>query len=571
MNLFLLDGIGPFFRALDHSRINWSKIPFAHLPLSGAEGEWFWRRLETDFRTVAARAKELGYNAITLDDLAHLTPHPWHSEEMNERLEFFAEKFSRLFAILEKHDLQAWVTADVISLSPEAAIRVGKDFDARTSFFYDLFNRFCQRHPSVKGLILRIGESDGLDVRDELRSNLHIRSAKEVNKFLRGLLTHAEEQQKDIILRTWTVGAHRIGDLIWHRGRLSEALNGIESERFILSMKPAESDFFRHLPINKAFFRYQGPKILELQARREYEGAGEFPSWIGPECEDLRDELIHAENMRGISVWCQTGGWHRFKRLTFLDKDALWAEVNTRSAIDIFRHGLSANQSVAKQVGPERAAAATELLEHTRHIILNLYYIPEFARLKLFFRRVRIPPLLHIYWDSLYIHAPIRKILRHFVSDQEAALHESEGALHRFPRVIELAQEAGWPEEDLRFMRDTCALIHLARTYYFSTYNKELVKEIKAAKRAYKEAWPSEGRARYRIKTDFAPSALKGRTLVLMSKLLLRRQRGYRRVMDHFFTLNLLSFLYRLFRNRSQEALPKTMRDSAMGLDSVFK
>ena len=571
MTLFLLDGIGPFFRALTRSRINWSKIPFADLPTEGPDGEAFWLQLETEFRHFATRAKELGYTAITLDDLAHLVPHPWHGEEMNRKLTFFSDRFSRLFKILEELGLEPWVTADVISLSPEAELRVGRSFEARNAFFYDLFTQFFKRHPQVKGLILRIGESDGLDVADDLRSSLHVRSAKEVNRFLLGLLPHAEQMQKKIILRTWTVGAHRIGDLIWHRARLPEALQGIESDNFILSMKPSESDFFRHLPLNRAFFRYPGPKILELQARREYEGAGEFPSWIGPDCEQMRDELTQAENMYGVSVWCQTGGWHRFKRLTLIDENALWGEVNTRAAIDVFRHGLSADQSVAKQVGDERAAAATELLHHTRHIVETLYYIPEFARLKLFFRRVRIPPLLHVYWDSLYIHSPIRKVLRHFVKDHEAAIQESAGAMQRFPRVIELAKEAHWPEDDLRFMRDTCGLIHLARIYYFSDYREELHDEIKEAKRAYKAAWPQEDRARYRIKTDFSPSALQPRTLTLFSKVLLRRKRGYRRVLDHLFTLNLLSFLYRLFRNRSQEALPKTMRNSAMGLDSVFK
>lgn len=571
MNLFLLDGIGPFFRATDRARINWSKIPFADLPTEGPDAQTFWEQLEKDFRQFAERARDLGYTAITLDDLAHLTPHPWHGESMNGKIEFFATHFSRLFDILAELGLEPWITADVISLSPEAERRVGPSFEARNAFFYDLFAQFAKRHPQVQGLILRIGESDGLDVADDLRSSLHVRSARQVNRFLKGLTPHAERLEKDVILRTWTVGAHRIGDLIWHRGRLSQALAGIDSARFILSMKPSESDFFRHLPLNRAFFRYPGPKILELQARREYEGAGEFPSWVGPDCENMRDELAAAQNMRGISVWCQTGGWHRFKRLTLLDEDALWGEVNTRAAIDVFRHGLSADQSVAKQVGSEQAAAASELLRHTRYIVETLYYIPEFARLKLFFRRVRIPPLLHVYWDSLYIHSPIRKILRHFVKDHAAAIQESAGAMERFPRVIELASQAGWPEDDLRFMRDTCALIHLARTYYFSPYNPELLQEILAAKKAYKAIWPRGGRARYRIKIDFAPSPFKGRSLALFAKVMLREKRGYRRVLDHLFTLNLLSLLYRLFRNRSQGALPETMRNSAMGLDSVFK
>jgi hypothetical protein len=73
------------------------------------------------------------------------------------------------------------------------------------------------------------------------------------------------------------------------------------------------------------------------------------------------------------------------------------------------------------------------------------------------------------------------------------------------------------------------------------------------------------------IKTYFKPSPFKGRSLVIFPKLMLRRKRGYQPVLDHSFTLNLLSLLYRLFRNRSQEALPETMRKSAMGVDSVFK
>ncbi|MDP0492302.1 MAG: hypothetical protein Q7Q71_14735 [Verrucomicrobiota bacterium JB023] len=571
MNLFLLDAIGPFFRGMQSALINWSKIPFDHLPLEGPEADEFWQKLESDFRHLASRARELGYNALTLDDLPHLTPHPWHGEELNHRIESLARRFDPLFAILAELDLQAWVTVDILTLSEGVRDKTGSSFAARNDFFLELVELFQQRHPSVKGLILRIGESDGLDVKDDLRSELHLRNAKQVNAFLKQLVPLAERLELDLILRTWTVGAHRIGDLIWHRGRLADALDGIDSPRFILSMKPGESDFFRHLPLNRAFFRYQGPKILELQARREYEGAGEFPSWIGPDCEQLRDELANAENMRGISVWCQTGGWHRFKRLTFLQPEALWAELNTKVAIDVFRHGLSSDQSVAKVVGPDRAASAIEMLNHTRHVILNLYYIPEYARQKLFFRRVRLPPLLHVYWDSIYLHSPVRKLLRHFVTDHEDAIQQSAGSMRRFPRIIELAEKAGWPSDDLRFMRDTCQLIHLARTYYFTSYDEQLVEEIKQAKRDYKKAWPRQVRARYRVKTFFDPSPLNRRQLLIFSRIFLRRQRGYRNFLDRVITLNLLSFLYRFFKNRSQKALPSNLRNSAMGVDSLFK
>ena len=55
------------------------------------------------------------------------------------------------------------------------------------------------------------------------------------------------------------------------------------------------------------------------------------------------------------------------------------------------------------------------------------------------------------------------------------------------------------------------------------------------------------------------------------SGLLLRRKRGYRPVRDYVFTLGLLSRLYRLVRRRSVKSLPKFVRKSAMGIDSLFE
>ena len=570
MNLFLLDAIGPFFRGLKPGCINWSKIPFALLPCPTKAESRFWRELEDDFRKFATKARDLGYTAITLDDLAHLTPHPWHDEATNHLIEAYLVHFRKLFAIAQELELEIWITADVLSLSKTAEERVGKDHETRSAFFNDLVNHFLQSHPEIAGLILRIGESDGLDVVDSLRSHLHLRTPEQVNHFLQNLIPIFEKHQRLLILRTWTVGAHRIGDLIWHRGRLSHALEGINSDFFIVSMKPGESDFFRHIPLNQAFFRYSGKMLLELQARREYEGAGEFPSWLGPDCEQLHRDLSNVGSLVGISVWCQTGGWHRFRRLTFLDEDALWSELNTRIVIDIFRYNRSSRESLELAVGTEKADAAQDLLDSTLDVILNTYYLPAFANQKLFFRRVRIPPLLHIYWDSLYIHAPIRRILRHFVDEPRAALQQTEEATSQFPRLIELAHELDWQPKDIEFMRDTCELITLAYCYYFSPRSQNLEDSIREAKKKYKKSYPNSLRARYRIKLDFSPPPLTARHLSLGSQLLLRRKRGYR-LFDHLVTLRLLSFLYRLFKNHSQRTIPDSMRNSAMGIDSIFE
>jgi hypothetical protein len=184
---------------------------------------------------------------------------------------------------------------------------------------------------------------------------------------------------------------------------------------------------------------------------------------------------------------------------------------------------------------------------------------------------VRIPPLLHVYWDSIFINDPLRKIVAHFVNEPEDAIRGGEAAFANFDRLDELARELGVSSEDLRFMRETFALLLLARRYYLLPPDPALEAEIKTTKKAYKKSWPRTGRQRYRIRTSFGPSRLNRRTVRWLAELFIRRQRGYRHVLDRLFTLTTLAWIYRLFRIRNRKALPKLLRKSAMGVDAVMR
>ena len=574
MELFLIDAIGPFFRGYEKDRVNWSKIPFTHLKTSGEEAEAQWAEIESDIRHFAKEVSQLGYNAVTLDDLAHLATHPLHGQETKDRIAFFRKRFGKIFNIIrEEFDLKVFLTSDIIPLTPEIEKSLGENTAALEEYYLALVTQTLDDFPQLSGLILRIGESDGNDVKDPIRTRLHLRNPRETNHLLRKLLPHFDSRGKKLILRTWTVGAHHIGDLIWHRGTLAETLEGIDSPNFIVSMKHGESDFFRHIPLNKAFFRVKQAKIIELQARREYEGAGEYPSFIGRSCEAFARELAEAENMVGISVWCQTGGWHRFRRITFLpgNKNSdIWIRLNVASAIHIFKYGKSVEQAIVETVGSERAPATLELLRHAEILILQLLYIEDFARQKLFFRRVRIPPLLNVYWDCLFINHAVSKTLRHFVPDPEQALRSGEGAATLFPEMIRLAREAELPVSDIEHMRDFFSLLVLARRYYFLPFDENLAARIRSAKKEYKKRYPSSERQRYRIKISFEPFKVKRRTLSWVASILLRKKRGYR-VIDHLFTLHLIGYLFRLFKPSNPKDMPKFLRKSAMGIDSLFK
>lgn len=76
MELFLIDAIGPFFRGTEQRRVNWSKIPFADFQRGGRLDEPRLAAVAGEFDAFCARAVATGYNAVTLDDVAHLADSP---------------------------------------------------------------------------------------------------------------------------------------------------------------------------------------------------------------------------------------------------------------------------------------------------------------------------------------------------------------------------------------------------------------------------------------------------------------------------------------------------------------
>ncbi|MDD2463041.1 MAG: hypothetical protein PHI97_03525 [Desulfobulbus sp.] len=573
MNLLLTDAIGPFFRDLPTGRLNWSKIPFSHLPLEPAKKRQRFDRIAEDMHTFATRVAEIGYNAVSLDDVAHLANHPWYEPEVLDSIAAFREEFRRLFALLKQQGLGIYLTMDVLTLTPRLKRKLFGDERRIIAFLCELLEGLLQDFPEISGVILRIGESDGRDVKDRFRSELHIRTPEQLNRLLETLVPLFERESRHLILRTWTVGAYPVGDCIWHSNTLARSLEGINSPAFILSMKYGESDFFRYLPLNPQFFATKVQKIIELQARREYEGCGEYPSFIGGDYEKYARELQQAENVVGISVWCQTGGWVPFRRLAFLDDQALWTEINAFVSLHIFAQGCSAREAVERfcaSRGFQQSEAVWELLQLSERAVKELLYIPEYAQKQFFFRRVRIPPLLSVYWNTIFINHSMRKLMRHFVSDSEACLNQAQDALAKIGRMQQLAKEAGLPVDDIDFMQATFALLALAREYALLPFSEELKDRLKQAKKRYKQRFPSGSRSRYKIKLSFKPFRLRRRYLGWLLGLLLRRQRGYR-LIDHLLVLHLLALTYRLLHASRPGLIPKFARKRAMGLETIFK
>lgn len=569
--LYLIDAIGPFFPGYDRFRINWSKLPWMRFQeMSPEEVREAFVAIRADMKTFCRSVAKIGYNGVTLDDVPHLALHEFYEEAVNERIALYREEFRELFKVILAEGLHLYLTMDILTLTPQLEKHLGNSDRKQRQFLAGLLDRFFIDFPEVAGVVLRIGESDGLDIKEDFRSKLVLKNPGMVNRCLKAILPVFEHHKRRCIFRTWTVGAHEVGDLIWHEATLEKTVAGITSPALVLSMKYGESDFFRYLSLNRNFFVTDIPKIVELQTRREYEGCGEYPSFIGGDYEQLAIELREAPNVIGISVWCQTGGWTPFRRLAFIDPAAIWTEINTFVTLRLFKHGELVEEALSHLPEVTNPAALSELLRLSEEVIVQLLYLPDFARQRFYFRRVRIPPLLGVYWHHLFVAHSLKKMLEHVVEDGEVAIRAGHAALAKIKRMRTLALQCHLPEEDIEYMEYTFGIIALGREYLFRPEDDEIRKRLEKAKKQYKKRYPRGSRYRYTVRLDFKPFKLNGRYIAIFFKHLVRRTPGYRFV-DKIIGLRLLSIAYFVLKRSRPKLVPKIARKSAMGIDAIFK
>lgn len=572
MELFLIDAIGPFFRTLPQQRINWSKIPFHHLESDGGLHRVLFHQIRRDFARFADTVQAIGYNAVTLDDLAHLIDHPAYPDDVRRKIAAYRTEYQALFDQARSRGLKIFITSDVLFYHPALRSQIGGSPTRAIRFLADALDRLFEECPAIAGVIFRIGESDAVDVEGDFHSRLLIRTPGQARRFLQQLLPLFERRGRTLIFRTWSVGAYRIGDLMWNHDTFGRIFDPIDSPALVISMKPGESDFYRFLPLNDHFFRSPHRKIIELQARREYEGFGEYPSFIGTDYEAYRDRLRAAPGVIGIQVWCQTGGWTAFRRLTFIDRSSVWNEINTYVCLRLFRHGGSAADAVRefaawKGYPPERSEALLDLLRESDAVVKELLYLDEIARLRMFFRRLRLPPLLSVFWDHILIGQPMKHFLNCFVQDGARLVRQGYAALGRVEGMMARARSLGLPADDLRFQRDTFEILAVAREYYFGTEDPQVEQRLLDLRERYRERY----RHRYSIHLDFRPIRFRRHHVRLILRVCFRDQREYRLV-DRMIILRLLGFFRLLLRLvPHQRVLPEFADETAMGVKAVFK
>lgn len=533
----LFDGLAPFFadrgggdETEPDSATNWSKAPFAAMEHTG--------RLDADRveAIVAAWAgyvgamAGLGYTAVAIDDLAHLAAHPWYPPALRRLLADYAALYRRLFAIAKHHGLQVFVTSDYCFFNQAIETHLATTGATPETFFAASVDLAFRRWPALDGLLLRLGESDGVDVAGAFASRLTATHPAEARRLLTRLLPTFEAGGKTLIVRTWTLGVYPIGDLIWNPTTYDALFAGLSSPALVVSLKYGAADFFRYLDLNPLFFHGSQRKLVEFQCRREYEGMGEYPAFVGwLYAAYLRQLQAGGANLAGFSA-LQAGGWAAWRRLAFCGEGAFWNELNAETTIRLWA-GATPEEAVTTFCAARSIADPTRflaLLRLTDRAITEGLYIRAFAERPLWFRRVRIPPLLWVFWRDVTVGGLIGLLHRHLVADKAAAVAEGWQAVAAIEEAIGLALGLGLPSEDLEFQLDSFRLLALHREVLLGGDTAATHQRIAELLPVYRDRYPHGYRFALGPAAGPLPVGHRARSAHALFRLALRHGAEYR-------------------------------------------
>lgn len=549
LELYIIDAIGPFFSGYKSDAINWSKIPFDFLESEGHLKPHLIPRIKDRFRLFIHKVHQMGYNAISIDNLAHLTIYPFYPDSLKQKLFEYQELYRDLFDMAKKKKMRIYLNSDIMYFNPYIErytwLRNHKIIELLQQAFENTFLTF-----SIDGIILRIGESDGVDVRGDFLSRLILKTPEQANRYMKALLPICRQYDKHLIFRNWTVGAYPIGDLMWNRKTYDETFDGLEGDHFFVSLKYGDTDFYSHLELAPLIKHGPHNKILELQTRREREGFGEFPFYVGWQYEHYASQLKDYDQLKGISVWCQTGGWCKWNNRTFQKNSSEWNELNTYATLKIFQENIPADEAIVRYTKKE---ALVGFLQYFNLIFQGLLYTNGMAQNPYYVRRLRIPPLMWIFWDHVTV-SPLIISMHHLFGNERVRIREKDiKQLHKMGEQLKIKR--------IDFYCDTLRILLLARrTLDNPTGRRKLIH----AAREYEARHPDG--FNFHINLETPPNEV----MRFLLSFIVRKCPPYR-LRDMILQTRFFSYIFRIILFIFRRHMPPFINHQCMKVEVLFE
>jgi hypothetical protein len=386
-------------------------------------------RVLSRFRDYADRMSALGFNAIEFQAFLELVDfdrlgsgfdvYPEGSVE-RKRHEALRAFYSRFFDYAHSKGLRVILSTDMVALTPALRRYLGGlpgGMDVESPEFWSVYSEglseLFDTMPRVDGLMIRIGEAGPLYNRIgwDYTSELMVRSVDSVKEMLRSLTKTAEEHGKHIIFRTWSVGVGEVGSMHTDPAVYERILGDIHSDNLIISTKLTKGDFWNSVPYNPTLYSGRHKRIVELQARREFEAFNVIPNYIAPDYQDaLLGFIKRNPNIVGVWVWTQAGGPIRQGPMMIYPFTGhwLWTDANVFVTAMVAAHPGEpvekwTREWVRDTFGGDKEVedGLTELLTLSHGTAVKGLTIPQFARKEVTGAGMEIPPVIYSYWDLM--------------------------------------------------------------------------------------------------------------------------------------------------------------------------
>lgn len=384
------------------------------------------------------------------------------------------EAFGSMWQYAHDAGLDVFLRTDMLTLTTPLEAYLTERFGGLATedpAFWDVYaaglDELYAAMPWVDGVLIRIGEAGRVyDLPGwDYYSELAVTTVDAVRAMLTTLTAQAERADREVIFRTWSVGVGAVGDMHTNDASYRAVLDGIDSDRLIVSTKYTLGDFYSHLPLNHTIEIGDQRRIVEFQSRREFENFGAFPNDLGVLYQEALQRVIAANpRVEGIWTWTQDGGPWRAGPLSLELKAGFWQlfELNTELAVRLARDPRTDPAQVTADWArrwfsddPATVQAIGEAMSASRAAITDGLYVGPFADRRVFAIGLEPPPMMWIFeWDIVTGDSAVLDVIYDVSRDElEEAIAGGDRAIAAVGRMRELVEStdaATWRDPALR-------------------------------------------------------------------------------------------------------------------------
>jgi hypothetical protein len=266
--------------------------------------------------------------------------------------------------------------------------------------------------PGVDGLMIRIGEAGGIynTAGWDYYSRLAVTGPEDVQAMLDTLTAAAAPHDAEIVFRTWSVGVGEVGDLHTNPETYDRVVGPADAANLVVSTKLVAGDFDAFLPLNPTLLAGDQRRIMEVQARREFEAFSAFPNVVSGDTQAALQQVRDATGrLPGLWVWSQSGGPQRAGPMTLYLREGFWqlydldVWLSARLAWDPDTDLGAETATWVRRTwtdDPAAVSALGELLGLSRGVTLDGLYVGPYAEQEVRAFGLEPPPMMWIFkWD----------------------------------------------------------------------------------------------------------------------------------------------------------------------------